>query len=394
MTNEPKISLTDVSSDAVMNEPKMWRDALRTHRESLPNLGHDEQTRILREFLTACVQVGPGSVDHRETRNILETISFLLKSGVIGENSLLSLTELTAQVLRRPDLDPKLEVIAELKSFLPAVTNFSISPSMGRNQSDPPTSISGIDLPAELASLIAPAVDDEIVTIEELSRKWLQSARQSADAKTRTSVDLFLLRTAITARAVAAIEFVHELYLSEDFWSSEMVQDWSSNIGTPISSEGFGEVCAAMVNTRLRSIIPRRFLKHPDSLVIDAIARGDEIRKLEISFREEFAIQTMHALFRVDEALSRDRLLKKPLLDLRKSLQNSLTRYATRLIGEVGSVVTYDPETHLSPNPLAKGDDVLIIQMGLKSLETDLVIQPIKVVPVDHRIREGVTEVE
>ena len=394
MTNEPELSLIDVSSNDVLNEPQLWRDALRTHRELLVTLGDDEQTRILREFLIACVQVGPGSVDHRETRNILETISFLLKSGVIDEKSLLSLAELTAQVLQRADLDPKLEVIAELKSFLPAVANSSDTTPTSRDRSDPSASISGIDLPAELASLVGPEVDGELVTIEVLSRKWLRSARQSADAETRTRIDLFLLRTAITTRTSAAIEFVHELYLSEDFWSSELVEDWCSNIGTPISSEGFGEVCAAMVNTRLRGIIPRRFLKHPDSLVIDVIARGDEIRKLEISFREEFAIQTMHALFRVDEVLSRKSLLKKPLLDLRKSLQNSLTRYATRLIGEVGSVVSYDPEIHLSPNPMAKGDDVLIIQMGLKSLETDLVIQPIKVVPVDHRIKEGVTEVE
>lgn len=394
MTDEPKIPLINVSSNDVMNEPKLWRDALRTHRESLATLGQDEQTRILREFLIACVQVGPGSVDHRETRNILETISFLLKSGAIGDRSLLSLAELTTKVLQRTDLDPKLEVIAELKSFLPVVANSSDTTPLGPDQSDPPTSISGIDLPAELVSLIAPEVDGGLVTIEELSRKWLRSARQLADAKTRTKIDLFLLRTAITARKAAAIEFVHELYLSEDFWSSELVQDWCSNIGTPISSEGFGEVCSAMVNTRLRGIIPRKFLKHPDSLVIDAIARGDEIRRIEVGLREEFAVQTMLALLRVDEALSRDRLLKKPLLDLRKSFQNSLTRYATRLMGEVGSVVAYDPDIHLSPNPMVKGEDVLVIQMGLKSLETDLVIQPIKVVPVDHRVQEEVTEIE
>ena len=394
MTNEPELSLIDVSSNNVLNEPQLWRDALLTHRELLVNLGDDEQTRILREFLIACVQVGPGSLDHRETRNILETISFVLKSGAFGNKSLLSLAELTAQVLQRADLDPKLEVIAELKSFLPAVANSSDTTPMSRDQSDPPSPISGIDLPAELASLISPEVDGELVTIEALSRKWLRSARQSADAETRTRIDLFLLRTAITTRTSTAIEFVHELYLSEDFWSSELVEDWCSNIGTPISYEGFGEVCAAMVNTRLRSIIPRKFLKHPDSLVIEAIARGDEIRRIEIGLREEFAVQTMLALFRVDEVLSRKSLLKKPLLDLRKSLQNSLTRYATKLIGEAGSVVSYDPEIHLSPNPMAKGDDVLIIQMGLKSLETDLVIQPIKVVPVDHRIKEGVTEVE
>lgn len=394
MTNEPELSLIDVSSNDVVNEPKMWREALRTHRESLVTLGDDEQTQILREFLIACVQVGPGSVDHRETRNILETISFLLKSGVIGDKSLLSLAELTAQVLQRADLDPKLEVIAELKSFLPAVANSSDTTPLSRDRSDPSASISGIDLPAELASLVAPEVDGELVTIEVLSRKWLRSARQSADAETRTRIDLFLLRTAITTRSSTAIEFVHELYLNEEFWSSEPVKDWCSNIGTPINCEGFGEVCAAMVNTRLRGIIPRKFLKHPDSLVIDAIARGDEIRRIEIGLREEFAVQTMLALFRVDEALSRDRLLKKPLLDLRKSFQNSLTRYATRLMGEVGSVVAYDPEIHLSPNPMVKGEDVLVIQMGLKSLETDLVIQPIKVIPVDHRIREEVTEGE
>ena len=380
-------SLTAVSVDLVLEDPVTWRERLRRDGANLRNLTKAEIVEILRAFLDACLRTGPGSVPRREVRNILETIDYLLTTDKLDLDSVLALAEIFDGVLRRDDIDQTQEFVSRFRQLL--VSGLGGSAVQSAEEDPISNSAGSVSLvPSELESLLGGDFGSDPVDLMAVSSMWLTSEVRQNGANDRHRVDLLLLRAALMSEKPLSLDFVHDLYLSDDFWLDEQVRSWCTNLGNPVSQRGLGTVAAAMLNSRIRDVVPRMFLKNPDALVIDAIARGDEIERIKELLQDEFATQIWLALQRVSEALKPERPHKRPLQEIRESFENTLTRYSMSLIGEVGEVVPYDPDVHLSSHPMFKGDEVVVVQGGLKSTRTGLVLHQIKVVPITERAEE------
>jgi hypothetical protein len=347
-----------------------------------------ECIEILRAFVDACLRAGPGSVPRREVRNIFETIDYLLNSGKLVLDSVLALSETIDGVLRRDDIDQTQDFVARFRNLLTNGLGLKSTPVDPEKGGLPVGSGHSSSIPLEITSLIGTDLRSDSIDLVTISNVWLTSEARRNRIEERHGVDLFLLRAALVAEKPVALDFVHELYASQEFWLDDEVKAWCANLGTPISDRGIGTVAAAMLNSRIRHVVPRLFLKNPDALVIDAIARGDEVERIKESLQEEFTSQIWLALQRIDEALKPERPHKRPLNEIRESFENTLMRYSMSLIGEVGEVVPYDPDVHFSSHPTFKGAEVVVVQGGLKSTRTGLVLHQIKVVPLNEHGEE------
>jgi hypothetical protein len=358
---------------------------LRSYADELADLGNEASIPIkasipiFREFLSACSAEGVSKLDKDSVRAIVFTLVWIAKNKIRSYEPLVTCRDIAFEVLAREDLDETWAEVKQLKEIL----------------NDSSTSRNDLGDVASLKEMISPDAWKVVEHLEwldaqeyknftEVSVHWERMKGTVADRSIVHEIDLLLLSLSLRLATPLSIQFLEGLYLDEDFWKEPAVIAWSHDRAVPVDEDVFGVVQSAMINSRLRTLIPRAFLRRPSALVIDKMSDVDDVAKAKSRLTDDIGTQIWAAVFQLDDILTAKTIGKKRVKDLRDMFASYLSTLSLRLIGKVNDEESFDPDKHQGIVPLTKGIPVRILEPGLQSTHDGRIVRRAMVVPQDE----------
>lgn len=220
-------------------------------------------------------------------------------------------------------------------------------------------------------------------SFEYLAANW--PGKDVLPASRRGDWIVWFLRSAQLMRWPLPISFLDEVSTDDEFWSSEEARKFSESLSEPPSPEVVGRVGAALLNSRLRWLRPRLFLRAPQSLVIEPIGDRTDLTRAEELVIEEIAYPFIRALGTLEREATRagDRPPRRTVLkDLDGFLTQVLQRLGLAVIGKLESEEPFDPSGHELVGQADPGDPVVVEQPGLKDTKANRVVVKAIVRPI------------
>lgn len=217
------------------------------------------------------------------------------------------------------------------------------------------------------------SLPEQKTTWDSLVVGW-QQQRLLHNVAHRALWDVWVLRSALLLRRPLSVDYVDALVEDDEFWATEGAADFAQSLAEPPRPETIGKINAALLNSRLRYLRPRLYLRAPDSPVIQAIGDRSDFTAAEEALVEEIGYPFVRSLRLIRDELNRGANLaprKGMLSDLQTYLEQVLDRMGVRPDSVDGvSKVRFDPSHHLSSVPLEVGEEVTLVHAGLVDVKT------------------------
>ncbi len=225
-----------------------------------------------------------------------------------------------------------------------------------------------IDIPLAQKWLVTGQGDDDYLGgVQEraaLTSLWL-GMRSSIEAADRARTDGRLLRHSWERGGPVDARLAEELFKDDKVWEQAPLIDLADRLLAPLDPERHGVAAAALLNTRLRRLRPRVYLRHPETVVVDRLAGGTALEDLRQGIALTVADQTLDVHTALVEETKRGGIRKSVLREACESLVDALQRLGYVPLHQVGDEVKYDPLLHVSADQVAYQSVVLVLRPGL-----------------------------
>jgi hypothetical protein len=332
-------------------------------------------TPAVQRILQLCADTGSGSFPADQARRLLLPILLYLKdAGRTDEFA----PELAA-VARRSDIRASKALDDHLAPF--ALNHMEGGSEMSSAAGCPPDQRSegsaatvGSELVAGLAIgdvpsvSAAPGVEEFLTAVHQ----W-QAVRARSAADVRAASDVWLLRVSMLRRLALPVPYVESLVDDDSFWGSGAAIAFAEALVEPFNREAVGRVQSALLNSRLRQMRPRLFLRAPESLVIEPIGARLDVSRIEEELTNEVSAPLLRAIATIEaentRAASRPPR-KRVFKELGGYLEQVLERLGSAVEGRVNAPDSFDPARHVAAEAIATGADVEIVVPGLRDRRT------------------------
>ena len=224
---------------------------------------------------------------------------------------------------------------------------------------------------------VAP-VELEAVTSDESQREddapydplqeWL-TTRAEVDPHARAERDVALLET-FRGRPLP-VSLAEAMYADDDVWTQAPLSVWIDQLDAPLDASISGVAAAALINSRLRMVRPRIFLRNPSSLVVQPIANSHEVDQMRNEIRSQFATRALGAVFDakwvLDAEARRPQGIRKVEVEkVVRSIGGLFTRLGFDERPDPMTPVEFDPVIHAPiDSDIANQEVVLVKRPGL-----------------------------
>jgi hypothetical protein len=338
----------------------------------------------VRRVLAACVEAGTGQLRASDARRLLYPVLLVLEEqGRIDEFE----PEWRA-LSHRQDLW-KSTILERIRDRVPSsemdTTGRQSGPELEQPEQDGPrdsaadsdSSPDAIGL-AERLPANPPALADAFYfknVLAATAAVWV-GRRDSLLLDERASGDAWLMRAMTICGLTYPTLFAEALWNDEEVWGTRALGEYAEGLPCPLLDQEAGLAASALLNSRIRGIRPRLFLRFPETLVLEPIGQRSDISRLEREVVDWVAEPLLRTAERIDEEISRpkDRRPRKGAFqDIRDQLGQVLGTLGYRLVGSGGSKVNFDPAMHVSFVSVEAGEPVTIIRPGLQSISDGII---------------------
>jgi hypothetical protein len=374
------VSPLEISESAVRADVENAGNELVKLRSSWFDLDEERRSRIIRNTLAACAYEGPGALDAGQVLRLTAP----LRAPLLDPATRSMASELLNAVARRAALVESSKMLEQLLGEYGAQRFESEVRTSDDDFEEPFQDVteqpeSAIDFGALTSTRVGVLPAD--TTLEALATAWL-SVHGDYAIEVQAQVNTWLLRSAILTRRSLSLEYCDQLRSDDFFWGSAAAKEMAGSLGQPFPSDVFGELEAACLNSRLRALRPRLFLTHPDTMIIAPIGESSDGDASAEAMLEEISYPILRCFMTIQGERNRGgdaRPRKTTMKELEGYLEDVLLRFGVRLIGQVGEKVHFDPEVHQALRPVEPGQDVIVVQPGLRQRGSDVMQIPVTV---------------
>jgi hypothetical protein len=349
----------------VRSDVEQLNARLAAHRKAGEDFVNQDYDELFTVVLEACAYKGRGALDYDGCLKAL--FPFLPRFS--SQQTMERWGPLLQQIAGRSDVNKRTIRNEILSGVTPQISEepAALTPSTsgegaGKPEREPNQHIYKFDSVPAVGSMT------DQLEFEGMTRAWiLERARK--EIRVRAEWDVWFVRSALLQRRRLTADYVETLTADDEFWASEIAELFANSLAEPPRPEAIGWVSAALLNSRLRYMRPRLYLRAPESPVIQAIATRSDISAAETSWVEEIGYPFVRCLRLIRDELNRGRNLaprKGMLSDLEAYLQQVLDRLGVRPDDmSEDRQLAFDPSQHITAVPLEIGTPVRLLHAGL-----------------------------
>ncbi|PZS09657.1 MAG: hypothetical protein DLM70_01385 [Chloroflexi bacterium] len=334
--------------------------------------------KAVRRVLVACVEAGPGQFTRIDALKLLYPLALVLSQlDQIDEFA----PELRA-LSHRNDVweSSALDVVRRRLSIIgPGGPSFLTRdnspiveyPSVSGNQ------IVGaragcMELPISSDSASAADVGSTLGLLASASQDWLDR-REALPGDDRAAGDIRLIHEMTASKVLIPPAFAEALFVDDQMWDTRAAADYAQELIRPFQQDVVGLAASVLLNSRIRRLRPRLFLRFPETFVAERIGQRSDDSQLRRDVLDLVAEPFLRTAEVIDAELKRPkgRLPRKNSFKvIRDHLSQVLQSLGYRWVGAGGDIVPFDPAMHVSFQPVDAQSDVVIMRPGLQELSS------------------------
>ena len=196
----------------------------------------------------------------------------------------------------------------------------------------------------------------------------------------RASTDATVLAGLVDS--LIPVPLAEALHGDDEVWAQSPMVAWCNELLTPLPASVNGIAAAALLNAKIRVVRPRLFLRHPQALVVEAIAANVDTAQMTRQLAMDVVEPILTALSTIAYEVERGRPRKSRVESARLNALRVIERLGMRQLNEIGDEVPFDMQRHLAIDFIEDGQLVRVSRGGLYDSATGAVLAKARVDPL------------